>query len=238
MFNGFHKFIYLLKKKECFPILLILILACCLYFYRISFRGLWIDEFISILDGKKIAFNKGRLLYYALLNPWINISDNEVWLRVPAIIFAVVSVYIIYRLGHDFFNKKVGLLAAFLLTISPLFINHAQEIRYYTMSVCLGLCGSLGLAHSLKQQDKKLPRFIWVVGRILSFYTTPLNAAFLVPDILILWLKFKFKISRLISYLVNYLTIIVASIPVAISVKSDLGSHRVILPIPGVREIF
>ena len=238
MFNGFHKFIYLLKKKECFPILLILILACCLYFYRISFRGLWIDEFISILDGKKIAFKKGRLLYYALLNPWINISDNEVWLRVPAIIFAVVSVYIIYRLGHDFFNKKVGLLAAFLLTISPLFINHAQEIRYYTMSVCLGLCGSLGLAHSLKQQDKKLPRFIWVVGRILSFYTTPLNAAFLVPDILILWLKFKFKISRLISYLVNYLTIIVASIPVAISVKSDLGSHRVILPIPGVREIF
>ena len=96
MFNGFHKFIYLLKKKECFPILLILILACCLYFYRISFRGLWIDEFISILDGKKIAFKKGRLLYYALLNPWINISDNEVWLRVPAIIFAVVSVYIIY----------------------------------------------------------------------------------------------------------------------------------------------
>lgn len=155
MFNGFHKFIYLLKKKECFPILLILILACCLYFYRISFRGLWIDEFISILDGKKIAFKKGRLLYYALLNPWINISDNEVWLRVPAIIFAVVSVYLIYRLGHDFFNKKVGLLAAFLLTISPLFINHAQEIRYYTMSVCLGLCGSLGLAHSLKQQDKK-----------------------------------------------------------------------------------
>lgn len=55
---------------------------------------------------------------------------------------------------------------------------------------------------------------------------------------LFLWLKFKFKISRLISYLVNYLTIIVASIPVAISVKSDLGSYRVILPIPGVREIF
>ncbi|NES03539.1 MAG: hypothetical protein F6K22_12190, partial [Okeania sp. SIO2F4] len=179
-----------------------------------------------------------RILYYVLLNPWINISDNEVWLRVPAIIFAVVSVYLIYRLGNDFFSKKVGLLAAFLLTISPLFINHAQEIRYYTMSVCLGLCGCLGLAHSLKQPDKKLPRLIWVVGRILSFYTTPLNAAFLIPDILILWLKFKFKISRLISYLVLYLTIIVATIPVAISVKSDSGSHRVMLPIPGVKEIF
>ncbi|MDY7003045.1 MAG: glycosyltransferase family 39 protein [Cyanobacteriota bacterium] len=186
----------------------------------------------------RIAFNKGRLLYYALLNPWINISDNEVWLRVPAIIFALLSVYLIYRLGNDFFSKKVGLLAAFLLTISPLFINHAQEIRYYTMSVCLGLCGSLGLAHSLKQPDKKLPRIIWVVGRILSFYTTPLNAAFLVPDILILWLKFRFEISRLISYLILYLTIILASIPVAISVKSYSGSHRVILPIPGVKEIF
>ncbi len=238
MFNAFQRWIDPIKKKEWFPILLILILACCLYFYRINFRGLWIDEFISVLDGKKMAFNKGRLLYYVLLNPWINIYDNEVWLRVPAIIFAVVSVYLIYRLGNDFFSKKVGLLAGFLLTISPLFINHAQEIRYYTMSVCLGLCGCLGLAHSLKQPDKKLPRLIWVVGRILSFYTTPLNAAFLIPDILILWLKFKLKISRLISYLVLYLTIIVATIPVAISVKSDSGSHRVMLPIPGVKEIF
>ncbi|MGD1714518.1 glycosyltransferase family 39 protein [Dapis sp. BLCC M172] len=238
MFNAFHKLIYTIKKKEWFPIVLILVLACFLYFYRINFRGLWIDEFISVLDGRKMDLNKGRLLYYVLLNPWINISDNEVWLRVPAIIFAVVSVYLIYRLGNDFFSKKVGLLAAFLLTISPLFINHAQEIRYYTMSVCLGLCGCLCLAHSLKQPDKKLPRLIWVVGRILSFYTTPLNAAFLVSDILILWLKFKFKISRLISYLVLYLTIIVVSIPVAISVKSDSGSHRVMLPIPGVREIF
>ncbi len=238
MFNPFQRFISLIKKKEWFPIFLILVLACVLYFYRISFRGLWIDEFFSIRDIKRIAFNKGRLLYYALLHPWINISDNEVWLRVPAIIFALISVYIIYRLGNDFFSKKVGLIAAFLLTISPLFINHAQEIRYYTMSVCLGLCGCLGLAHSLQQPDQKLPRFIWVLGRILSFYTTPLNAAFLVPDILILWLKFKFKISRLISYLVLYLTIIVASIPVAISVKSYSGSHRVILPTPGVKEIF
>jgi len=238
MLSAFQKFIYSIKTKQWFPILLILVLACCLYFYRINFRGLWIDEFFSIKDGQRIAFNKGRLLYYALLNPWINISDNQVWLRVPAIIFAVVAVYIIYRLGHDFFSKKVGLLAAFLLTVSPLFINHAQEIRYYTMSVCLGLCGCLGLAHSLKHPNRKLPRLIWVLGRILSFYTTPLNAVFLVPDILILWLKFKFKISRLISYLVLYLTIIIASIPVAISVKSASGAHRVILPIPGLREIF
>ncbi|NET40533.1 MAG: hypothetical protein F6K15_00690 [Okeania sp. SIO2B3] len=238
MLNAFQRFIYSIKRKESFPILLILVLGCFLYFYKINFRGLWIDEFFSIRDGMRMAFNKGRLLYYALLNPWINISDNEVWLRVPAIIFALLSVYIIYRLGNDFFSKKVGLLAAFLLTISPLFINHAQEIRYYTMSVCLGLCGCLGIAHSLQQPDKKFPRFIWVIGRILSFYTTPLNAAFLVPDILILWLKFRFKISRLISYLILYLTIILASIPVAISVKRYSGSHRVNLPIPGVREIF
>lgn len=238
MFNAFHRFIYPLKKREWFPILLILVLACFLYFYRINFRGLWIDEFISILDGNKVSFNKGRLLYYVLLNPWLNISDNETWLRVPAIIFAVASVYLIYRLGNDFFSKKVGLLSAFLLAISPLFINHAQEIRYYTMSVCLGLCGSLGLAHSLKQPINRLSQLMWVVGRILSFYTTPLNAAFLVPDILIIGLKFKSKLSRLIRYLILYLTIIFATIPVALSVESDSGSHRVKLPVPGVREIF
>ncbi|MGB3510925.1 MAG: glycosyltransferase family 39 protein [Microcoleaceae cyanobacterium] len=218
--------------------MLILVLGCFLYFYRINFRGLWIDEFISIRDGERIPFNKGRLLYYVLLNPWLKISDNETWLRVPAIIFAVASLYLIYRLGTDLFSKKIGLLSAFLLAISPLFINHAQEIRYYTMSVCLGLLGSLGLAHSLQQPSHILSQLIWVVGRILSFYTTPLNAAFLVPDILLIGVKFKSRLSRLIRFIILYLTIIFASIPVALSVQRYSGSHRVILPVPGVKEIF
>lgn len=43
---------------------------------------------------------------------------------------------------------------------------------------------------------------------------------------------------RLIHYLVLYLKIIVASISIAISLKSDLGLHQLILLTPGVREIF
>ncbi|MDJ0553696.1 MAG: glycosyltransferase family 39 protein [Microcoleaceae cyanobacterium MO_207.B10] len=163
---------------------------------------------------------------------------HETWLRVPAIIFAVASLYLIYRLGTYLFSNKIGFLSAFLLAISPLFINHAQEIRYYTMSVCLGLLGSLGLGHSLQQPRNLLSQLIWVLGRILSFYTTPLNAAFLIPDILLIGMKFKYKFSRLIRFIILYLTIIFASIPVALSVKNYSGSHRLILPIPGIKEIF
>ncbi len=75
MFTAFQRFIYSLNKRQWFPILFIIVLGCLLYFYRINFRGLWIDEFFSIRDGERIAFNKGRLLYYVLLNPWLKISE-------------------------------------------------------------------------------------------------------------------------------------------------------------------
>jgi len=141
-----------LAKKPWFPITIILMFAALLYCYRIDFRGLWIDEFLSIRDGIDVSFNKGRLLYYVCLHLWMKISDNEIWLRVPAIIFAWGSIYLVYRIGSDLFKKKYGLTSAFLLTISPLFINHAQEVRFYTMSVFFGLLGSLSLAKYIKKK--------------------------------------------------------------------------------------
>lgn len=232
-------FLNYLAKKLSSPIAPILILALSLYCYQINFRGLWIDEFLSIRDAIDISFNKGRLLYYLLLNPWMKISDNETWLRVPSIIFAWGSIYLIYRLGTELFQKKYGLTSALLLTISPLFINHAQEVRYYTMSIFLGLLGSIGLGNYIKKKTY-FSAFLWVIGRVLSFYTTPLNAVFLVADFLIVGIDLRQKTSRskIISFLIVFLIIVSASLPVALSVIEDSGAHRLILPIPGISEVF
>ena len=136
-----QKFSQIYRVKSRFFISLILLLAVGLYLYKIDYRGLWIDELISLKDAEKLSFNRGRLLYYILLRGWSWFGTNDSWLRSLAVIFALGSIWLTYKLGCYLFNKSTGLIAALMLTISPLFINHAQEVRYYTMSVFLGLAG-------------------------------------------------------------------------------------------------
>jgi mannosyltransferase len=225
------------RLKQWLPISLIMLLAATLYLYKLEQRGLWIDEFISISDAQDISFNRGRLLYYILLHFWMFFGDSDAWLRGLAILFALGSVFLVYQLGRYLFTDAIGLIAAFMLALSPLFINHAQEVRYYTMSVCLGLAGTLALAYALDHPRNFSSRFLWVFSRFLTIITTPLNGALLFPDLTIVGIKYYRQPAQLVKFGTAFLLILIASIPVGLSVKASSGAHRVILPIPGVNEV-
>jgi 4-amino-4-deoxy-L-arabinose transferase-like glycosyltransferase len=223
--------------QQWLPIGSILLLAVVLYLFRLDYRGLWIDEFLSIEDAQNTTFNRGRLLYYVLLGGWMQISQSDVWLRSLSILFALLSIFLVYRLGQLLISKSVGLMAALMLTLSPLFINHAQEVRYYTMSVALGLLGTLCLSYGLQFPEKLSWRWGWGGARILAIYTTPLNGALFLPDVLLIVLKFWRQRSHLKRFSLVWLGAIAAMVPVAISVKAASSAHRLILPVPGVRNV-
>jgi uncharacterized membrane protein len=225
------------QLKTWLPISLILLLATGLYLYKLDSRGLWIDELISLADAEKSGFNKGRLLYYILLHFWMMVSDNDAWLRGLAVIFGLGSVFLTYRLGLYLFDQVIGLLASFMLAVSPLFINHAQEVRYYTLSVFLGLAGTLFLVYALNKPTYLPLRLGWCVMRFLAIITTPLNAALLFPDFFVVIIKFYPQTSRLFNFGKIFLLIIFLGIPAAISVKESSGVHRLNPPIPGISNV-
>ena len=208
-----HKFSRINRLNSQIFISLILLLAVILYLYKLDQRGLWIDELISIRDAQKLGFNRGRLLYYILLRGWMWFGTSDGWLRSLAVIFALGSIFLTYKLGCYLFNKSTGLIAALMLTLSPLFINHAQEVRYYTMSVCLGLAGTLALAYALENPTKLSFRLWWVGMRWLAIITTPLNGALLFPDFLLVSLKFRQQRSRLLAFGIGFLLIVIGIRP-------------------------
>ncbi len=225
------------RLKSWIFISLILLLAVILYLYKLDYRGLWIDELISTADAQKLGFNRGRLLYYILLRVWMWFGTSDAWLRSLAVIFAMGSIFLTYKLGCYLFNKSTGLTAALMLTLSPLFINHAQEVRYYTMSVCLGLAGTLALAYALENPTKLSFRLWWAGMRWLAIITTPLNGALLFPDLLLVSIKFRQQRSRLLAFGIGFLLIVILCIPVAISIVESSGAHKPNPPIPGLREV-
>ncbi len=186
--------------RRWLPISLIIILALILFFYRLEAEGVWIDELFSINDagsGKVWRFEKNlnRPLYYILLQFWMQFGVSDAWLRSLSVVFAITSIFLLYQLGKRLAGEPIGLLSELLLELSPLFINHAQEVRMYAMSVCLTLAGTLALTEALMTEESERPSTAslagWTIFRLLATLTVPLNITLLGPDILLIWARFR-----------------------------------------------
>ncbi|MGH8004707.1 MAG: glycosyltransferase family 39 protein, partial [Limisphaerales bacterium] len=83
-------------------------------------------------------------LYYFLLNLWIKLfGTGEAAVRSLSAVFFIFSLFAIYVLGKTLFDKKAGLLGAFLCMVSPLTIQHAQDARMYSLLALLGTLSTL-----------------------------------------------------------------------------------------------
>ncbi|MGB3297704.1 MAG: glycosyltransferase family 39 protein [Phormidesmis sp.] len=192
------------------PISLILLTATALFTYRLGSESLWIDELFSIRDASLptlVDVYEGvrqRPLYYLWLHVWMKLGSGDAWLRLPSVISAVVSVFLLYQLGRRIAGETEGLVAALLMSIAPLFIHHTQEVRMYVMSLGLGLAGTIFLANALLSPRSQKPSHkvmgSWALFRLLAIYTAPLNLMLLLPDAVLVLLRFRKERAVLFSF--------------------------------------
>lgn len=57
---------------------------------------------------------------------------NELCLKLPFALMGVASVYLVFKIGQQWFNNNVGLLSAAFVTVSELFVFYSQLIRPYS----------------------------------------------------------------------------------------------------------
>jgi mannosyltransferase len=234
------------------PIFLILLVSAVLFRYRLDAEGLWLDELTSIQDAdlsvvEAYKENQLRPLYYFLLMGWMHFGRSDAWLRSLSVIFAIISVFLIYRLGRRLVGEAEGLIAAALLTVSPLFINHAQEIRMYVLSLCLGLAGTLFLTEAVLTERPQPPSTRqlagWTLFRLLAILTVPLNVTLLLADAVIIILRFRQERPALISFGKWLLLLILLWIPSLLSViqestaDSTYAAHHVGAVPPGLDRL-
>lgn len=140
---------YCLSKRQTILLLIsIIILASFLRIYAIDRESLWADELFSVnvvdTDVNKIiettANDTHPPLYYLILYYWMKLfGDSESSIRFPSVIFSIISVYIIYLIGKNMFNKETGILSAFILSISLFSIRYSQDARFYSLLVLMVL---------------------------------------------------------------------------------------------------
>ena len=210
------------RLQQWIPIAFILLLASALQFYQLGTESLWQDEVFSIRDAQKLPnqINIGRPLYYILLRFWMLFGTSDAWLRGLAVIFALGSVLLTYLLGRRLVGESTGLIAAFLLSTSPLFLNHAQQIRMYTLGTFLGVGGTLLLCYALERPRVSSMGW-WVGARLLTMLTAPLNSALLFSDAVVVGWKFRSRPRLLFAFGVGFVLIAILWLPSFLSLTNQ-----------------
>ena len=66
------------------------------------------------------------LLFWVKLFGW-----NEFWVKLPFALMGIASIYLIYWIGRQWFNSKVGLLSAAFFAVSQFTVFYSQLARPY-----------------------------------------------------------------------------------------------------------
>jgi len=165
-------------------LVLILLLAAGLRFYRITGQSLWNDEgtsaALALRDLATISRDAGHdihpPMYYWLLHVWVEVWGNgELALRSLSALLGIALVGLVFLIGESLFGAEVGLLAAFFSATSPFQVYYSQETRMYMLLAALGALGTYALIRLLRAEHEGRFPMGWAVAYgiavVLGLYT-------------------------------------------------------------------
>ena len=160
-------------------LLLIVVLGFAVRLNDLKKESLWVDEIDGgILPAKQpitYLLNPDSDLpvntYHVGLHYWMQIfGQSEFSVRFPALIFGVLSIFMIYKVGKEIFNQEVGLLSALILAISPFHVHYSQEARPYSLLMLLSLVSIYYFIIFLKSNKKK-DIIVYILTTLIGAYT-------------------------------------------------------------------
>jgi mannosyltransferase len=131
---------------------LVVMLAWTLHVYSLGRMSLWFDELgtlyyvygdsiwlDTILKPLSLPAIPIPPFFFLIERVFSTTGYNEFVWRFPSALAATATVPLVYALGHSWFGRRIALLGAFFLAISPLHVRYAQEARSYAMLTFLSI---------------------------------------------------------------------------------------------------
>lgn len=199
--------------KRRLLLLLIFAVGFILRLYKWNGYGFWYDEaFWLIQSVEETIILRRPPLFRFLLFLWEFFGQGEFVLRLLPSILGALSILITYRVGKILFNEKIGLTAAFFMSLSPFHVYYSQELNYYTLVVALSLCSIYYLIRVLKENRICLwAKFVFFAS--LLIYTHYLLLFLLAAENIFFFSSFgKYK-NLLKRWLLSQLTILILWFP-------------------------
>lgn len=176
----------------------ILFLAAVLRIIKLD-QSLWLDEAINVLAARDLSLWNYLTQYpigdfhppgyFLILWIWTHLLGyGEMAVRLPSVILGVSTVFVTFLLAKELFNRKTGLIAAFLLTLAPLHVYYSQEARMYSLATFAVTLSMFFFIRLINQQ--KWATLGFITSTILVLYSDYL-AYLIIPAqfIYLIWIK-------------------------------------------------
>ncbi len=152
-------------------IVVIVLLGAALRSWHLDAMSIWQDEALSlyratkplpfilsgrIIIGELVTQDVQPPLYFVLLAGWFRLLGTSTWLaKFLSLAAGLVSLPLLWALGHRWLGRPVAVTATGLAAMSPLYLWYSQEIRSYTLQVALALLALYGLVRALATPDRR-----------------------------------------------------------------------------------
>ena len=131
------------KRMEYILLGVIMLVAAVLRLWKLGQVPFMHDEFSALLRTRFDSFHdfiqlgimpdSHPLGVEAFLWLWVRIFGwSEFWVKLPFALMGIGSVYLIYLIGRQWFNRKVGLFTAAFFAVSQFTVFYSQLARPYS----------------------------------------------------------------------------------------------------------
>ncbi len=172
-------------------------------------EGFWRDEthVYYVASASKFAVLIARLIpvefnppvFYVLMHYWqMLVGGGEVGMKIPALLFGLALIPVVYLLGKQVAGSTVGILAAALVTFSPQAVFFSLQCRAYSLAalvdciIVLLYCRILAKNINLKYQ---IALSLCLLLTLYNHYTGLLLLLSLGVATIVLWLRGERKLS-------------------------------------------
>jgi mannosyltransferase len=140
-------------------LIVVLIVGAFLRFFQIGSESYWLDEIVTVFTGQNklsdiiLHWNFDTPpFFYTLFHFWEKtFGTSEVATRSLSAVAGILAIIMIYLVGRELFNHKVGILSAILLALSESQIYASQEARFYSLLGLMTLISTFIYLRALKK---------------------------------------------------------------------------------------
>jgi mannosyltransferase len=190
---------------------LVFVVALVVRLIGLSVRPFWYDELQSMVYShlplgdmlqSVIIFDPHPPLYYFQLHFWLLVSTSEEWARWNSVVWSLLAAAALYILCRKLFTFEFAICSTLIFVVMPMGVFYAQEVRMYSMLMCLAV-GSFYFAYhflNIRQGPfESLGLFVFTGAFLYTHGSGFLLLISLVSYSVLVWLADR-KINRKIFY--------------------------------------
>jgi hypothetical protein len=167
-----------------------------LVFRFVAAGPLWLDEAQSVAIARRplpqlfslLRHDGSPPLYYLLLHWWIDVFGTGTFaVRALSGVLAVVALPLVFALASRLVDRALGLVAVFVLAVSPFAIRYATEARMYSLVLVLVALGGIALLATVRGASLPAAAGLGLVTATLllthywAYFLVAVTAAALLP---------------------------------------------------------